>query len=203
MRETVALALEHGVQIGAHVAVPDLLGFGRRRMAVSPKDLTDYCTYQIGALAAFVRAEGGRLGHVKPHGALYAMCSNDPDLAEAVARSIAELDPNLLLLLMREAVKTARDPEQVAARALRLVRERKLTRIDGSDFDVDVPTFCLHGDAPNAVDVARAVRQRLEAEGIAITPLAELLGVAGDGPGPRDRHAAPAGADTGHEPPHA
>jgi 5-oxoprolinase (ATP-hydrolysing) subunit A len=209
MRQTVALALEHGVQIGAHVALPDLLGFGRRQMAVSPKDLTDYCTYQIGALAAFVRAEGGRLRHVKPHGALYAMCSRDPELAEAVAQSIAEVDPELLLLLMREdvvrgaarhgvrvvaeafvdldydadgeliieAVKTARDPEQVAARALRLVRERKLTKIDGSDFDVDVPTFCLHGDAPNAVEVARAVRRRLEAEGIAITPLAELLGV--------------------------
>jgi UPF0271 protein len=208
MRETVALALEHGVQIGAHVALPDLLGFGRRRMAVSATDLTDYCTYQIGALAAFVRAAGGRLRHVKPHGALYAMCSRDPELAEAVARSIAEVDPDLLLLLLREdalrgparhgvrvvgeafvdldydadgeliieAVKTARDPEQVAARALRLVREGKLTKIDGSDFEVDVPTLCLHGDAPNAVDVARAVRRRLEDEGIAIRPLAELLG---------------------------
>jgi UPF0271 protein len=208
MRETVALALEHGVQIGAHVALPDLLGFGRRRMAVSATDLTDYCTYQIGALAAFVRAAGGRLRHVKPHGALYAMCSRDPELAEAVARSIAEVDPDLLLLLLREdaltgparhgvrvvgeafvdldydadgeliieAVKTARDPEQVAARALRLVREGKLTKIDGSDIEVDVPTFCLHGDAPNAVDVARAVRRRLEGEGIAVRPLAELVG---------------------------
>jgi 5-oxoprolinase (ATP-hydrolysing) subunit A len=208
MRETVALALKHDVQIGAHVALPDLLGFGRRRMTISPTDLTDYCTYQIGALAAFVGAQGGRLRHVKPHGALYAMCSRDPDLAEAVARSIAEVDPDLLLLLMHEdvlrgparhgvqvvgeafvdldydadgeliiePVKTARDPEQVAARALRLVRERKLTKIDGSDFDIDVPTFCLHGDAPNAVEVAGAVRRRLEAEGIAITPLAELLG---------------------------
>jgi 5-oxoprolinase (ATP-hydrolysing) subunit A len=208
MRETVALALEHDVQIGAHVALPDLLGFGRRRMTISPTDLTDYCTYQIGALAAFVGAQGGRLRHVKPHGALYAMCSRDPDLAEAVARSIAEVDPDLLLLQMHEdvlrgparhgvqvvgeafvdldydadgeliiePVKTARDPEQVAARALRLVRERKLTKIDGSDFDIDVPTFCLHGDAPNAVEVARAVKRRLEAEDIAITPLAELLG---------------------------
>jgi UPF0271 protein len=210
MRETVALALEHDVQIGAHVALPDLLGFGRRRMAVSPSDLTDYCTYQIGALEAFVRAEGGRLRHVKPHGALYAMCARDPELAEAVALSIAEVDPDLLLLLLRddvlrgaarhgvqvvgeafvdldydsdgeliiEAVKTARDPEQVSVRALRLVREHKLTKIDGSDFEVDVPTFCLHGDAPNAVEVARAVRRRLEGEGIAVRPLAELVGSA-------------------------
>lgn len=208
MRGTVALALEHEVQIGAHVALPDLLGFGRRQMAVSPDDLTDYCTYQIGALAAFVGAEGGRLRHVKPHGALYAMCSRDTGLAEAVARSIAEVDPELPLLLMRddvaeaaathgvqvvseafvdldydadgeliiEPVKSARDPEEVADRALRLVREHKLRRTDGSDFEVDVRTFCLHGDAPNAVEVARVVRERLDAEGIAVRPLSELTG---------------------------
>jgi 5-oxoprolinase (ATP-hydrolysing) subunit A len=207
MRKTVALAVEHGVHIGAHVALPDVLGFGRRRMAVSADDLTDYCTFQIGALAAFVRAEGGTLRHVKPHGALYAMCSGDPELAEAVARSIAEVDPGLLLLLLRddvaaaverhgvrlvteafvdldydangeliiEAVKSARDPDQVADRALRLVREGKMEKTDGSDFDVDVATFCLHGDAPNAVEVARTVRQRLDAEGIAVRPLAELV----------------------------
>ena len=58
MRRTVAAAVEHGLQIGAHVALPDLLGFGRRTMKISPTDLTDYCTYQIGALAAFVDAEG-------------------------------------------------------------------------------------------------------------------------------------------------
>jgi UPF0271 protein len=208
MRRTVALAVEHGVHIGAHVALPDLLGFGRRQMAISPDDLTDYCTFQIGALAAFVRAEGGRLRHVKPHGSLYAMCSRDPDLAEAVARSIAEVDPGLILLLLRdevtpaaerhgvrliteafvdldydadgeliiEAVKTARDPEQVAERAVRLVREGKLTKIDGSDFEVGVSTFCLHGDAPNAVEIARVVRERLEDEGIAVRPLSELVG---------------------------
>jgi 5-oxoprolinase (ATP-hydrolysing) subunit A len=208
MRKTVALAVDHGVHIGAHVALPDLLGFGRRRMAVAPDDLTDYCTFQIGALAAFVRAEGGRLRHVKPHGALYPMCSGDPDLAAAVARSIAEVDPGLLLLLLRddaapaverhgvrliteafvdldydadgeliiEAVKSARDPEEVADRAVRLVREGKLTKTDGGDLEVDVATFCLHGDAPNAVDVARAVRARLEGEGISIRPLSELVG---------------------------
>src|ERR671923_836362 len=159
MRRTVAAAVEHGLQIGAHPALPDLLGFGRRPMTISPADLTDYCTYQVGALAAFVGAQGGRLRHVKPHGALYAMCSRDPDLAEAVARSIAEVDPDLLLLLMHEdvlrgparhgvqvvgeafvdldydadgelmiePVKTARDPEQVAAPAPPLVRARKHT----------------------------------------------------------------------------
>jgi 5-oxoprolinase (ATP-hydrolysing) subunit A len=207
MRRTVAAAVEHGLQIGAHVALPDLLGFGRRAMTVSPTDLTDYCTYQIGALAAFVSAEGGRLAHVKPHGALYAMCAKDPELAEAVARSIAEVDPHLVLLALRddhaaaverhgvrlvtesfvdldydpdgnlliEAVKQARDPEQVAERAVRVARERKVPTTAGTDIEVDSPTICLHGDAPNAVDVARAVKERFDREGIGVKPLAELL----------------------------
>jgi UPF0271 protein len=207
MRRTVAAAVEHELQLGAHVALPDLLGFGRRTMKVSPADLTDYCTYQIGALAAFVAAEGGRLAHVKPHGALYAMCAQDAELAEAVARSIAEVDPQLVLLALRddhaaaverhgvrliteafvdldydpdgnlliEAVKQASDPEKVAERAVRVARERKVPTTAGTDLDVDSPTICLHGDAPNALDVARAVKERLDRERIAVKPLAELL----------------------------
>jgi UPF0271 protein len=207
MRRTVAAAVEHGLQVGAHVALPDLLGFGRRAMKVSPADLTDYCTYQIGALAAFVAAEGGRLAHVKPHGALYAMCAQDGELAEAVARSIAEVDSQLVLLALRddhaaaverhgvrlvteafvdldydadgnlliEPVKQARDPDQVAERALRVARERKVPTTAGTDLEVDSPTICLHGDAPNAPDVARAVKERLDGERIAVKPLAELL----------------------------
>jgi 5-oxoprolinase (ATP-hydrolysing) subunit A len=207
MRRTLAAAIEHGLQIGAHVALPDLLGFGRREMKVSPADLTDYCTYQIGALAAFVAAEGGRLAHVKPHGALYAMCAQDAELAEAVARSIAEVDHQLVLLALRddhaaaverhgvrlvtesfvdldydaegnlliEAVKQARDPEEIAERAVRVACERKVPTTAGTDIDVDSPTICLHGDAPNALDVARAVKERLDREGIAVKPLVELL----------------------------
>ena len=207
MRRTVAAAVEHGLQIGAHPALPDLLGFGRRPMTISPADLTDYCTYQVGALAAFVAAEGGRLAHVKPHGALYAMCARDGELAEAVARSIAEIDSELVLLALRgdhaagvekhgvrlvtesfvdldydadgnliiEAVKQAWDPEKVAERAIRVARARKVEKTDGSDLEVDSPTICLHGDAPNALDVVRTVKERLEGEGIAVRPLRELL----------------------------
>ena len=208
MRRTVAAAVEHNLQIGAHVALPDLLGFGRRAMKISGADLTDYCTYQIGALAAFVAAEGGRLAHVKPHGALYAMCAQDAELMEAVASSIAEVDSQLVLLALRddhaaaverhgvrlitesfvdldydadgnlmiEAVKQAWDPEKVAKRAVRVARERKVAKTDGSDLEVDSPTICLHGDAPNALEVARTVKERLDGEGIAVKPLAELLG---------------------------
>ena len=107
MRRTVALALEHGVGIGAHVALPDLMGFGRRRMAVSPGELRDYVLYQAGAMKAFAEAAGARLQHVKPHGALYAMCQGDPDLADAVAGTVAELGDGAILLLAGETIEAA------------------------------------------------------------------------------------------------
>lgn len=107
MRRTVALAVEHGVGIGAHVALPDLLGFGRRRMAVSPAELRDYVLYQTGAMQAFARAAGARLQHVKPHGALYTMVQSDPELAQAVADAVAEAGEGIVLLLAGENVAAA------------------------------------------------------------------------------------------------
>src|SRR3989442_1061557 len=84
MRTTVALAVEHGVGIGAHVGLPDLIGFGRRRMAIAPDELKDYVLYQSGAMKAYAEAAGARLQHVKPHGALYTMIVDDPELGAAV-----------------------------------------------------------------------------------------------------------------------
>jgi len=102
IRATVDKALSEGVDIGVHVALPDLLGFGRRTMSVTPAEVRDYCTYQIGAVAGFVTAAGGILTHVKPHGALYAMASQNPEVASAIARSIREYDPSLRLFLLNE-----------------------------------------------------------------------------------------------------
>jgi 5-oxoprolinase (ATP-hydrolysing) subunit A len=207
IRATVRAAVENGLQIGAHVALPDLLGFGRRRMAVAPGDLHDYVLYQIGALKAFVDAEGGSLGHVKPHGALYAMCSADPELAGAVAQATAAVDRDLLLLLLSddvapavrerdvrlvteafpdldynpdgsliiEAVKRAWDPERVAARALRVARDGRIDASDGSELAVTAQSVCLHGDAPNAVEVARTVRERLDDAGVQVLSLREII----------------------------
>src|SRR3989337_2436062 len=107
MRRTVSLALEHGVGIGAHVALPDLLGFGRRRMAVSAEELRDYVLYQAGAMAALPGAAGGTLQHVKPHGALYTMVQGDPELAQGVADAIAELGGGVILLLAGKTVAEA------------------------------------------------------------------------------------------------
>src|ERR1700736_947891 len=95
IRKTLARARQHGVAAGAHPGLPDLLGFGRRRIDASPQDVRDYVLYQIGALSAFARAAGLGLHHVKPHGALYMMAVEDPAIARAVAEAVAEFDSRL------------------------------------------------------------------------------------------------------------
>jgi len=88
MRETVRLAKKHGVKVGAHPSLPDLQGFGRRAMVISPAEVTDLVTYQVGALKAFLDAERAPLNHVKPHGALYGMAARDERIARAIADAV-------------------------------------------------------------------------------------------------------------------
>lgn len=100
MAHTVKLAKEAGVSIGAHPGFPDLVGFGRRNMNVSPKEAKAMVQYQIGALDAFCRAQGIKMHHVKPHGALYNMAGKDLKLAEAICEGIYEVNPELILLAL-------------------------------------------------------------------------------------------------------
>jgi UPF0271 protein len=97
MHRTVQAAFEHGVAVGAHPSLPDLQGFGRRAMLVTPNEAYDLVLYQMGALAAFCRALGGRLSHVKAHGALYNMAAKDAELAAAIAQAVRDFDPGLVL----------------------------------------------------------------------------------------------------------
>jgi len=97
MRQTVRLALRQGVAIGAHPGLPDLVGFGRRNLDISPEEAFDMTVYQLGALAAVVRAEGGKLHHLKPHGALYNMAATNARLAESIAEAIYKVQPELTL----------------------------------------------------------------------------------------------------------
>lgn len=97
IRETVRAAVRNGVAVGAHPSLPDLQGFGRRRMDVTPGEVYDLVLYQVGAVAGFTRAAGARLHHVKAHGALYNMAAIDRDLAMAVAAAVRDFDPDLVL----------------------------------------------------------------------------------------------------------
>lgn len=98
MEKTVALAKENGVKVGAHPGFPDLVGFGRRNMNVSPAELKAMVMYQVGALAAFCKARDIKMNHVKPHGAMYNMAAKDIKLALAIAEGIAQVDDSLILL---------------------------------------------------------------------------------------------------------
>ena len=98
MQQTVALAKQHGVAIGAHVALPDLQGFGRREMKITPNEAYALTLYQIGALHAFAHAQQTRVVHVKPHGALYNMAAKERALAEAIARAARDFDMQLILV---------------------------------------------------------------------------------------------------------
>lgn len=98
MEKTVSLARQNGVAIGAHPGFPDLLGFGRRNMTVSPAEAKAYIKYQVGALLAFTGAAGVPLQHVKPHGAMYNMSAKDAKLARAICEGIAEVDRSLIVL---------------------------------------------------------------------------------------------------------
>ncbi|SOY39850.1 putative lipoprotein, LamB/YcsF family protein [Cupriavidus taiwanensis] len=96
MVQTVRWALERGVAIGAHPSYPDRENFGRTEMQRDPEQVYADVLYQIGALAAIVRAQGGVLHHVKPHGALYNQAVRDPALARAIVRAVRDFDADLV-----------------------------------------------------------------------------------------------------------
>ena len=206
MERTVRLALDHGVALGAHPGYPDLLGFGRRSLALSPAEAEAYVLYQVAALAGIAQAHGARLTHVKPHGQLYNDAVANPALAAAIARAVARLDDRLILvglagsalvqagrdagLTVAEEVFADRvyeadgrlrsrrlpdamlhDPARSAEQALRMVRDGQVVAYDGTVVPVRADTVCIHGDGPTAPPIARELRARLEAAGVAVRRL--------------------------------
>ena len=97
MKKLVAAALHKQVMIGAHPSLPDLMGFGRREMAITPNDAYNFVLYQAGALQAFIRAQGGTLHHVKPHGAFYNQAARDKSLALAITQAVKDLGDDIIL----------------------------------------------------------------------------------------------------------
>ncbi len=201
IRATVALAASHGVAIGAHPSLPDREGFGRRPLPVTPVEAYDLVMYQSGAVAAFARAAGTRLHHVKAHGALYTMAARDAALAEALARAAREL--GVVLYAQAGTAMTAAaaalgvpavaevfadrtyqadgtltprghpaavitDVAVAVGQALRMVEERLVRSLDGTEVPVAPGTICLHGDQPGAAAFAVALRGAFAARGIGV-----------------------------------
>ncbi len=203
MKKTVRLALKHNVSLGAHPGFPDLVGFGRRDMAASPEEVFDMVVYQIGALQAFIKTEGGVLHHVKPHGALYNMASVSSTLATAIAEAISKVCPDAILYglagseLIKAGIKKAlkiahevfadrtyqqdgtltsrrlpnallTDQSMAVRQVIRMVKEGKVTSLQGADINIQADTICIHGDGPHALSFATNIREALLKENITI-----------------------------------
>jgi UPF0271 protein len=183
MRRTVQLAMRSGAAIGAHPGLPDLQGFGRREMAISPQEAHDLVLYQIGALQAFVRAEGGRLQHVKPHGALYNMAARDQALAGAIAEAVCRADPELILFgLSGSALIEA--GQRVGLRTASEVFADRTYQADGSLTPRHRPD-ALVADAAAAVEQAMRMARTgkvATTQGQEITIEAHTICIHGDGP---------------------
>ena len=183
MQRTVAAALDRGVALGAHPSYPDRENFGRREMQLSPDDVRADLIYQIGALDALVKAQGGRLHHVKPHGALYNQAARDPALADAIATAVLDVDPSLTLygLAGSELLRAA---ERAGLRAVAEVFADRGYRADGSLVPRSQPgAFVDDADAA----VARTLRMVRDGVVQAVTgetvPLrADTVCLHGDGP---------------------
>ncbi|MBU3839869.1 MAG: LamB/YcsF family protein [Candidatus Ruminococcus intestinipullorum] len=111
MVETVKKAKEAGIQVGAHPGFPDLMGFGRRNMNISLEEAKAYTLYQISALGGICKAQGMKLQHVKPHGAMYNMAAKDYELSKAICEAVKEYDPQLVVMGLSgsETIRAAKD----------------------------------------------------------------------------------------------
>lgn len=151
MHQTVEAAVKHGVAIGAHPAYPDLNGFGRRNMNLSPREIYQLIIYQVGALQGFAQLFGQKLHHVKPHGALYNMAAAQFEIAEAIAQAVYDYDKSLILygLYGSELVRAGRN------RGLRVAQEAFADRSyqpDGRLTPRNQPNAIIH-------DIDQAVEQ--------------------------------------------
>ena len=184
MRHTVRTALAAGVSLGAHPAYPDLQGFGRRPMKMAPAELEAMVIYQVGALAGMAAAEGGRVTHVKPHGALNNQACEDAALADAVARAVKAVDPALILLapvLSELCFAAERAGLKVAGEAF---ADRAYTP-QGALVSRREPGAVLHDSALVASRMLRLVRDGVveAVDGSLARVQAQSICVHGDSPG--------------------
>ena len=150
MERTVALAKQCGVAIGAHPGFPDLLGFGRRELKVSPDEVYAYVKYQIGALYAFARSHHMELQHMKAHGSLYNMAGKDIRLAEAMCRACRDFDSQLILLALAGS-KMEEAAQQMGVPCAREFFADRAYSPDGSLAPRSMPGAVLH-DTQVALD---------------------------------------------------
>ena len=198
MGNTLAMAKEAGIRIGAHPGFPDLMGFGRRNLSVSPAEAKAYVLYQLGALDAFCRVTGVKMQH------------EDYALSTAICEAIKEFDSSLIVLALSggQLAKAAQDmglrtamevfadrayeedgtlvnrrkegavitdENEAIVRVIRMVKEKKITAITGKDIDIQADSVCVHGDGAKALAFVEKIREAFAKEGIQIRSLDEFV----------------------------
>ncbi len=184
MRATVALAGEHGVAVGAHPGFPDLAGFGRRELQVSPRDVEDFVVYQVGALAGIAAAQGVRLQHVKPHGALFNMAVRDAALADAIARAVALIDKSMILFGLPNSELVAAGTRAGLRTACEVFADRAY-RADGTLVPRQEEGAVIHDAAAVEQRVIAMVRDQavVAIDGTRVPLTVDTICVHGDTPG--------------------
>lgn len=183
MHRSVELCCRYGVQVGAHPGLPDLAGFGRRRMQITPAEAADCVAYQIGALRAFCDEVGVPLHHVKPHGALYNMAAKDRPLADALCRAVQKAAPGAILLALSGSEM------ETAARAIGLpvaceVFADRGYRPDGTLVPRGTPGAMIEDETQAIARVVRMAREGkvTACDGSEVELRADSVCVHGDGP---------------------
>ncbi len=184
IRKTVRLAIDHGVAVGAHPSLPDIQGFGRRAMKITPQEMYDLVVYQAGAVEAFARAAGAKLHHVKCHGALYNMAATDEGLSDAMARAVKDLGSGVFLY----ALSSSKNYEIAKTLGLPVIGEVFADRgysDDGTLAPRDRPGGMIE-DAGQAVKQALAMIEEgyvTSLSGRRVPVAADTLCIHGDQPG--------------------
>lgn len=203
MQKTFALAAENGVGIGCHPGFADIAGFGRFRMHLPKATLQNMVRYQVAAHTGMARAFGHEVRHLKLHGALANMCSEDVEMATACYEAALSVAPDLIVMVLagtaqQKAVESLgcawageifadrayNDDATLVDRALpgavihdaalagpriaRMVKDGAIHTASGTAIPARIDTICMHGDTPEALEIARSVRTALEAEGVQI-----------------------------------
>ena len=207
MEKTFAMAAENGVGIGAHPGFADIARFGRFRMHLPQPTLQNMIRYQVGAHVGMARAFGHEVRHLKLHGALANMCSEDVDMAKATYEAALSVAPDLIVMVLactaqQKAVEqigcdwageifadraynedatlvdrshpgaVIHDATLAGPRIAQMVREGAIITEQDTRIPAAIDTICMHGDTPEALEIARSVRAALEADGVEITQFA-------------------------------
>lgn len=184
MRKTVAAALQHGVALGAHPGLPDLVGFGRRNLDITPTEAYDMVVVQVGALAGVAASQGGRLHHVKAHGALYNMASRNEELADAIARAVSDVDSSLVLYALAGSKQVEAGRRHGLTVAEEVFADRSY-QDDGSLTPRKQPGAMIEDADTSIRQVLRMITEGMVGtmQGSDVTVRADTLCIHGDQPG--------------------